>query len=338
MLGQKSFNEQKNEIELEIFVDEAKEVKYKNEKITYIMLMAIPTNKKEKLYNKLNNSRCLYLERDFNICTEKCKYHECNNVEIHYSEINQGNSTIKKKIAEKWINILLDNNFKNENAIYFNVLGIIESNLDLRLFGKSEHANIYSRFFRTNLLRLLRMYDEYDKIIIKHIYHDSTTEMEQHRYFKTNAIRKLKSDSIKREKIVFETNEIEFIDSKHYKGNNPIESQFIQFVDLILGLTVNVIHGNATNRIKKDLSQKLQPLIFRILDKESCKRKSKYNYFNKQAISFFPKYSKDELSEKLKKDTIEESDIELLLKAFDNFDNNKKILSIEEEGEQMSLF
>ena len=27
-------------------------VKYKNEKITYIMLMAIPINKKEKLYNK----------------------------------------------------------------------------------------------------------------------------------------------------------------------------------------------------------------------------------------------------------------------------------------------
>ena len=51
------------EIHLELYVDESKNRRYKlgdkNETINYIMIMAIPSNKKEELYNKLNNARCL---------------------------------------------------------------------------------------------------------------------------------------------------------------------------------------------------------------------------------------------------------------------------------------
>ena len=340
--GQQAIDGKENVIHLDIYVDEAKQIKYnglKMETITYIMLLAVPTDKKYIMFNRLNNARCLNPDNElgFSVCDKKCDYHHKNNSEIHYNEINQGNSRIKKNIAERWINILLDNNFKNENAIYFNILGIIENNIDLELFGNKKHSNMYSRFFRTNLLRLLRMFDKYDTIIIENIYHDKTNEMEQHKYFKTNAIQKIKNNSYKNDRIKFCTESIEFIDSKHYKSDKPIESQFIQFVDLILGVTVNVIHNNASTDSKKYLSNLIYPLIFRIIDSNYCKNKnSKYNYFNKQAISFFPKLSKEEIISKYA--NIDEKCIDMLLSISSNFDNNKEILFKEDLGQQLSFF
>lgn len=333
----------KKEIHLELYVDESKNRIYKlgdkNETINYIMIMAIPVNKKEELYNKLNNARCLNENNlIFGKCDNKCKFHSENNGEIHYKNIDRVN--VKYKIAEKWLDILLDNNFKKLDSIYFNILGIIDNNLNKNLFGiEKQNGNIYSRFFRTALLRLLKMYSNYDKIIIEHIYHDKTDEMETHPYFKTNAIQYIQIEQMLEDesKVGFFSNKIEFIDSDHRKSNKK-ESQFIQFVDLILGTTCNVIHNEASNNAKVKLTEHIYPLISRILDKkESLNKNSRYNFFNKQCIGFFPSESKDNLIKEYKEKYSNKIELEKQLENGYFFDNNKQILFKIDDG-QISLF
>lgn len=340
----KILNTDKKTIHLELFVDESKNRPYEygetEQKITYIMIMAVPTNKKELLYNKINNSRCLNDKvKVYGKCTERCSYHDLNNSEIHYTKIDQ--SRVKYSIANKWIDILLDNNKLNEEGIYFNILGIIETNLNNSLFGTNKQfGNIYSRFFRTNLLRLLKMFYKYDHIIIDKIYHDKTSEMENHPYFKNNVIKKIRLSEVLRDrkKVIFKEDEIEFIDSNHNIGMQ-VESQFIQFVDIILGVTLNVIHNTAKTDQKKELTRKIKPLISRILDKRYSKNiNSSYNYFNKQCISFFPKYSKEKLKFILIDSFGYYDNIEKLLEDSRCFENTKTILFEREDNEQISFF
>lgn len=343
MIEQTLFEISKKEIHLDIYVDESKDRKYeinnKKEVIDYIMIMAVPTDKKISLYQKINNARCLNTPSNvFEKCVENCKYHLENNREIHYTNIQRENG--KYKIADRWLDILLNNNFNDERSIYFNVLGIIESNLDISLFGdERQFGNIYTRFFRTALLRLLKMFNNYDKIIIEHIYHDKTTEMENHKYFKTSSIKKISMQELvsSHDKIKFNIDKIEFIDSDHKKGLQ-IESQFIQFVDIILGLTCNVIHNDAKNIAKVKLTEKIYPLISRILDKKQYLNKnSKYNYFNKQTIGFFPYVSKDKMAKQCKEIYGNGVNIDNILKNGNFFCNSKQILFKIDNG-QMSLF
>ena len=272
------------------------------ELITYIMILAVPKNKKEELYQKINNARCLANEDNiFDNCNKKCKYHCGNNGELHYTEIQKNN--LKYKIADKWLDILLNNNLSDNKAIYFNILGIVESNLDINNFGtEKQFGNIYCRFFRACLLRLLAMFKEYAQVIIDNIYHDTTTEMETHPYFNKNAIKQIRYNQLieNSRNFIFNTNEINFIDSNHKVGDN-INSQFIQFVDIILGSSLNVIHDTAPNFYKKALSFKVKPLIKRILSNDSIfvKKNSSYNYFNRQSISYFHVISKENLEGKL---------------------------------------
>lgn len=343
---QTSFTEnQKKIIHLDLYVDESKNRIYVDsngckENITYIMILAVPKDKKENLYQKLNNARCLNERKNiFDECKENCKFHNENNGELHYTEIQKKN--VKYKIANRWLDVLLNNNFNNEKSIYFNVFGIIESNLDIERFGKErQFGNMYSRFFRSALLRLLKMFKDYDEIIIDNIFHDKTTEMETHPYFNKSAIRQIKTQQLFKDdkKIFFRTNEIEFIDSNHNKGNK-IDSQFIQFVDIILGTSLNAIHNTATNIAKKELSFKVKPLIERILSDTNifAKKNSHYNFFNKQSISFFPKISKEELEEDLKKYYSNVFDFSHILENSNYFSNTKTLLLKEETG-QLSFF
>lgn len=331
------------EIYLDLYVDESKNRKYKygknDEVIDYIMIMAIPKNKKHELLEEVINARCLNENvKKFGCCVEECRFHKENNCEIHYGKIDKEN--IKYKIADRWIDILLKNNIYKKESIFFNILGIIESNLDMTVFGnEKQFGNIYTRFFRTALLRLLKSFNNYDRIIVDHIYHDFTTEMEQHKYFKTSAINKINlQEFFKRErKIVFNTEEIEFIDSDHRKSKN-VESQFIQLTDLILGLTCNVIHNDASNLAKIKLTEKIYPLISRILDeKTNSNKNSSYNYFNKQTVGFFPIISKEEMIKKCIELYGKEFDFDNILKNGDFFCNYKNILFKIDDG-QFSLF
>lgn len=259
---------------------------------------------------------------------------------MHYTEIQKKNN-VKYKIADRWIDILLDNNFNNEKSIYFNILGIIESNLDIENFGdEKQFGNIYGRFFRSCLLRLIAMFKEYDQIIIDHIFHDKTTEMEIHPYFHNNAIKQIRMQQLfeDNKRIFFETNEIEFIDSDHHKGD-VINSQFIQLVDIILGTSLNAIHNTAINSAKKELSFKIKPLIERIFSDSNifAKKNGRYHFFNTQSISFFPKISKEKLEENIKKYYSKEVNFDTLLENSNYFSNTKTLLLKEETG-QLSFF
>ena len=321
-----------SKINLELYVDESKQRQYNGETITYIMIMAIPSDKKEYIFSKLNNARCLNEKpQKFETCTNNCRYHSGNNIEIHYSKINT--DRITNIIAQRWLDILLQNNFKNDNAIFFNILGINETNINLEFFGsENQFGNIYCRFFRTALLRLLRMFNSYDEIIVDKIYHDSTNEMEEHPYFKTSAIKNITLQELIKEerKIFFKTSFIEFIDSNHKQGLLK-ESQFIQFVDLILGCTTNAIHNSANNINKKALTEKIYPLVYRILSPKP-KFNSSYNYFNKQSISFFPKYTKEKLEEFY--GTLSNEVLERILHSSANFENTKPLLFKPDDGQQ----
>lgn len=273
--GQKVFADiPKKTIYLDLYVDESKNRSYTNydgniENITYIMILAVPKDKKDKLFQKLNNARCLSEKQNiFNNCSQNC------------------------------------------------------------------------RFFRSCLLRLIAMFKEYDTIIIDNIFHDKTTEMETHPYFNRNTIKQIRMQQLFEEnkKIFFQTNEIEFLESDHRKGDN-VNSQFIQLVDIILGTSLNVIHNTATNSAKKELSYKIKPLIERILSKDNiyAKMNSRYNYFNKQSISFFPKISKENLEENVKEYYSNEINFDNLLKNSNYFSNTKELLLKEETG-QLSFF
>ena len=187
----------KKTIHLDLYVDESKNRTYtrydgKTGTITYIMILAVPKDKKADLYQKLNNARCLSEEEHiFEKCNNNCRFHYENDGELHYTEIQKKNN-VKYKIANKWLDILLDNNLNDDKSIFFNILGIIESNLDISKFGdEKQFGNIYCRFFRTCLLRLIAMFKKYDQVIIDNIFHDETTEMELHPYFNTNAIKQI---------------------------------------------------------------------------------------------------------------------------------------------------
>lgn len=333
-------------IHLDLYVDESKNRTYTNfdgniETITYIMIMAVPKNKKDKLYQKLNNARCLSeKQKIFDKCNENCKFHCENDGELHYTEIQKKNN-VKYKIANRWLDILLENNLNDEKSIYFNTLGIIESNLDINRFGtEKQFGNIYCRFFRSCLLRLIAMFKEYDQIIIDNIFHDKTTEMETHPYFNTNAIKQIRMQQLFEDnrKTFFETNQIEFLDSDHHKGD-AINSQFIQLVDIILGRSLNAIHNTATNNAKKELSFKIKPLIERILSNSNvfAKMNSNYHFFNKQSISYFPKISKEEFEENVKGYYTKEINFDKLLENANYFSNTKQLLLKEKTG-QLSLF
>lgn len=332
MNQQRFWKKENKEIHLDLYVDESKGRVYingtKKEIIDYIMILAVPKDKKDVLLRKLINARCLSGNSYSNgYCKDECKYHENNNNEIHYTEI--GRDKIRKMISEKWIDILLDNGLKGENSIYFNIFGIIENNIDKSLFGKEKvYGNIYARFFRTALIRVIKMFNGYDKIIIDNIYHDKTSEMEQHNYFKTNAIKRIRLNELElgNNKVEFTTDEITFIDSSHKISKSP-DSQLIQFVDLILGLSCNAIHDDATNKNKIELTYRILPLISRILDKRKNRNKnSKYNYFNKQVFTFFPKLSKSQLKEKCEMAYGAHVNFEVLLEDANLFENSKEIL------------
>lgn len=216
----------------------------------------------------------------------------------------------------------------------------LRKHLKNRFDNEKQFGNIYSSFFKSCLLRLITMFKEYDQIIIDNIFHDKTTEMELHPYFNTNAIKQIRMQQLLEEnkRIFFETNQIEFIYSDHRKGN-IINSQFIQLVDIVLGRSLNVIHNNATNNAKKELSFKIKPLIERILSPSNIfqKRNSHYNFFNKQSISFFPKISKESLENNIKYYYSNNIDFDLLLKQGNYFSNTKELL-LKEDTCQISLF
>lgn len=308
----------KENLYLDLYCDEVKDCKLKilstNEiqNWTYIGILIVPDYISSKLFTDINNLRCLSdTNENWGNCSRRCKYHEKNNTEIHYSQIS---NTIRYKIASRWVDYWLN----DRELIYYYILGINTNKLDKQKFGPKEQQDrgttIYNRFFRTALQGSLNWYFGKDKnIIIKNIYHDKGNS-EKHQFFPWHAIYKTEKEC---NNIKFKNDSIQFIDSDHRKPEgHPYHSHFIQFIDIILGCYVNCLHKNSKAKNKLELAKKSFKLIKRIVENPFNKN-SRYNYYKRQSIQFFPRYDLSEL---------DEDSLEYQLKQKDNFYYNRPLL------------
>lgn len=317
-------------IVLNLYCDEIKEYPLKiqcfnvSEKWTYIGILFVPEFSLKKLYNDFTNLRCLSQQpKQWGSCTTHCPYHDLNDTEIHYQSVDE---STKYKIASNWIDYWLNDREK----IYFYILGINLTKLDWNKFGprnqKDKHTIIYNRFFRTALKGALKTYfGAYDTIIIQNIFHDRGNA-EYHKYFPWHPIYKLQSEE---DKIYFVNEQIKFINSDHRESDgDPVHSQFIQFIDIILGCFANCIHLNSINKNKYSLAVKAFPLVSRII-KRPENPNSRYKYYKRQMAQFFPK-------ENLK--GMDEKSLEYKHKRFSQFYTFRELAIEREINGQLSMF
>ena len=315
----------KKEIHITVFCDESKKRKVKSteysdsENWNYIGICIVPTSKIEVISKNLNKVRCGDKE-NYLTCIKNCKYHEKNKRKIHFTDTQDG---LIYNTATKWTDYLVDN-YKTKD-FYINILGIDYCKLDRRLFKSNTkktkvEENIYCRFFRSAILFGIKHFlADYDVIIVDNIIHD-ISEMENHKYFKKQIINYTKW---KEEKIVMNCKEIKFLQTDNNNCMNN-ENTLLQLIDLFLGETINLIHNDAKNEKKRELSLKVYSIIDHCLNRPN---NSNSNYYKIYYISFFPKYKIS--------DDMNELDKRLLER--DNF-YNKREIKLCASGEQLSLF
>ncbi|OEC84938.1 MULTISPECIES: hypothetical protein [Methanobacterium] len=259
----------------------------------------VPVDKKVELVNSLINKRCLgksgnykwnYGDCSFNGMCKK-QWHDLNNCEIHYRTLDSSSSHPKKEISGRWVDFLIKNNLENLGLVYFKILYINLSNLDENCFGdENARENMYNRFFRTIIKGSRFFFGPELKEIVK-IYHHKGENHEIHSYFPWHVGTRLNIDE---DDFFVVDEEIKFIESDHkiYFGSDDDlsdESNIIQFVDLIIGvMSRNIFDGLSNDPTKIILAEKVRDLTQRLLISPK-NRNSRYNYYRKQDISFYPK-------------------------------------------------
>jgi len=326
------------EINLEVYCDEINPVKSDKTTWLYIGMLFIPKTKKARLLKHLLDGRCVphnnwHLNRD--MCPIQCNYHEKNDTEIHYHEIDRSNS--RYRIAERWLKdfMIEKNNMGNMNLVYFNLLGLDLTKMNLDKFGPDEGRElmIYNRFFRTALRGGAKyFFAEYDRINIENIYHDKGSQ-EKHDYFPWHAGRKI---NLEDDKISISNENVIFVDSDHRRERSDLigESNFIQFIDVILGSIFCCLHNPTKNVQKQNIGQAVRPLLHRLLNSPQNVNSS-YHYHRRQTISFFPKYKLSDEKEIYKQLNMF-GDIKNVNKSYNQFYNKRPILL--NEKEQRNLF
>jgi len=271
---------QQNTIRLKLFCDESGSPQ---EGWLYLGILLVPESMEAFLLQDLLNKRCNRPRSgNWGECSPLCKFHERNNVEIHFKEIGYRNKN-KYYLSSRWIDYFL----QEVDKVFLYILGIDLNKLDRSYFGDdSIEDTIYNRFFRTAILKASKSFFskyEYNKIIITEIIHDK----ESHYYFNWHPIFFINLND-PRVKVV--APEIRFLDSDHRKPRgHHIYSHFLQFADLVLGCTRNCLDYTSSNELKRELSIKALELIERLINAPG-NIKSSYKYVNRIKIDFFPKH------------------------------------------------
>lgn len=292
------FDEEKihKTISLNLYCDEITDTCAENENWFYVGVLLVPTDKEKELLKNIKNC-----------------YGE-SNTQVEYKSTGNGE---KFGIAKEMINYVMN----DQEMIYFYILGINLSRIDKKKFGdKKKFEDFYNRFFRTAVLKSAKSYfNKYKKIFVENIYHDKGG-FENHEYFPWHSIYRISKDPQK--KISVKNKEIVFIDSDHRKSNDN-KSRFIQLIDVIMGVACNVIlHGNSEDKNKIALANELFPLVDRLIEKPKNKN-SRYKYFNRMSIEFFPK-EKTKLDREFNKNIPDDWD---LIKKIQNSFYHKRELS-----------
>jgi len=268
---------------INIYCDESEIKNITNENWTYYGVLVVPTEKTDRLFTELINSRCIINNNwDIENCELNCGYHMKNNSEIHYTRITQDH---KYRIASKWIDILLKECIKNEKRIYLNILGLDRTLINKKYWNHFDNPNdvIYSKFLFSIFKSIKYYFPDSNTIKINKIVHDPASFQNNKNYYYEQLFTDLAND--KRFEL---DSKIEFVDSDHRISSNNMDSHFLQLIDLILGLTVNYIHCNSKKEHKLKLTNQISPLIKRIIE-APYNPNSKYNYHRQKSIKFFPK-------------------------------------------------
>ncbi|WP_346655672.1 hypothetical protein [Methanosarcina sp. DH1] len=297
----------------------------------YLGALFVPTCYKTEVLKNLNDLRCIK-NHNWNLsesdCSKGCEFHKENNTEIHFKEIHR--SSARYMIAKNWINFFKKEACqKHRKMLYCNIIGINLSNISYCEFGSGgkTELNIYNRFYRTLLIGGLNyFFKEYSSIVVNSIFHDRGSQ-EYHEFFPWHPIQQTES---KIDKLSIYCDEIKFIDSDH-RNSKSDESQFIQFIDLILGATFSTIHNSSSNPRKREVCELFKPLLHTLLDREKNTSGQmigdyyKSNYYRTYQISFFPKNKMT--SEEILTYLNLEGSIQKKEKTVDNFYYSRTILS-----------
>lgn len=291
-----------NEISLEIFSDEIFNVRdpSDNSNWMYIGVLFIPTQNKDICFKKLNDCRCIKHKNWSEImsdCIHICNHHSGNYTEIHYKEVHK--SDARFRIAQNWIQFIKNEACsKHSKLLYFNILGLNLSKMNLDLFGNNSDRDltIYNRFYRTAVLGGLNYFFKYyGKISIDTIYHDKGSQ-EHHSLFPWHSIYRI---NLENDKISVKNDTIIFLDSDHRKSGKN-ESHFIQLIDLILGATFVGLHDLSERKQKRMVGYTFKPTLEILLDRVKNPvtgvpggRYYPSNYYRGYQISFFPNNSQD---------------------------------------------
>lgn len=281
-------------MEVEIFTDETY---FENWRYIGIICLFVPTKYKEKFVNELINLRCY--NGNWSWCYDECfnknkcskRNHDMNNSEVHFKKLNKA-SYNKKVICKKWLDFLMEynqnKNLNDEDVIYFKILYLDLEKIDKSQFGvTTDKNNIYNRFYRSMVIGARKYFFTDQYFVIKEFFHDNASDKENHDLFPWHTPTRLNNS---RDFNIL-NEEISFIDSNHNNYDNPedkINSQLIQFADLILGSITEAIFNKANNKNKIELSNYIFELVKRLWNNPKNPN-SHFNYYRKMDVSIFPR-------------------------------------------------
>lgn len=263
--------------EIEIFADEIKPFNNRiRERWLYIAVLIVPVKKKRELLERLTATR---------------RKTQCDS-EIKCHDLDESS---KRELAKKWLDVVLRD--KDTRSIFFNILGINLSNLNLAAFGRKAFEPVYNRFFRSCVLSCIKRCFPKRHVRVSNIFHDKG-DQSRHAFFPWHCIYSIEGQT---SEVTFANKEIVFINSDHRESDGSVESHIVQLIDLIVGLTSHCLDCVSTNKARTFVAKDFIPLLERMMNNPGNKN-SKYGYFGKYLISFFPS---KKLSTKQLQDAIE---------------------------------
>jgi len=222
----------------------------------------------------------IIFERFMGNYDENSTYFNKNNRQVHWCEIKDSDT---KNICKRWLEYIL-NPGKSRKNFFSYILGLNDSNLERDEFNKRDEFNSkYNRFFRSAILYSLKTFFPRKIIIVQNIFHEEG-QQKDNQYFPWHCIYKLEST----ENISFNCKNITFLPKNHRKDKR---SNIIQLCDCILGVSTSIIHGikkSNNSEYREELAKLYLPLLKRITEAPNNKN-SKYDYFKRIMIRFFPK-------------------------------------------------
>lgn len=187
---------------------------------------------------------------------------------IHLSGIkNSKGETFET--AKRWLDFAIEAMRHPAGLFRMNVLGVRLDRLDRSAFGvepaekRIPHARVYTRFFRTVVQSGRRLWWYGVPVRFLATYHDSEGNLQNDPWFDGNLAKKLTSDGLSS----FESRYVQLIRSDHRLAEEGSKvsraAQVLQFVDLILGTTTNILHpgGLRTASAKFKLTEQVFSLV-----------------------------------------------------------------------------